>query len=183
MTILSAMSQALFGAFVLMTIMGAFLAVRRSVMIMHSVLGLAVCMLGIAGLYYFLGSMFMSMMQVLIYIGALCVVLVFGIMVSYTPAEIKRRYITGKHMPLALAAGFFAVVPMGVMVFNADFQVNKGIPSGDIAPLGKMLLYKYCMAFELISMILLIAIVGSIILSKGGHVGGDESEEGGDHAQ
>ena len=182
MTYLEAMSQALFVGFILLTVLGAYLAVRRSVMIMHSVLGLAVCMLGIAGLYYFLGSMFISMMQVLIYIGALCVVLVFGIMVSYTPAEIKRRYITGKHMPLALAAGFFAILPMGMLVYNTDFQVNKGIPVGDIGPLGKMLLYKYCMAFELISIILLIAMVGSIILARGGHVG-DGEDQGDEHAQ
>jgi NADH-quinone oxidoreductase subunit J len=119
--------------------------------------------------------MFLAMMQVLIYIGALCVVLVFGIMVSYTPSEIERRRITGKHMLLALTALILVALPMGILICNTDWQVSKAFPTGDIGPLGEMLLYKYCMAFELISVILLIGIVGSIILARGGHVADEEA--------
>jgi len=175
MNYLEHMSDALFVLFVIITVLGAYLAVRRSVMIMHSMLGLAVCMLGIAGLYFFLGSMFMAMMQVLIYVGALCVVLVFGIMISYTPNEIYRMGITGKHMPLALTACVFMSAPMGILIFNTDWKVSLEFPSPAIGPLGEMMLYKYCMAFELISVILLIGIVGSIILARGGHVTDDEA--------
>jgi NADH-quinone oxidoreductase subunit J len=175
MNYLAHLSDILFVLFVVITIMGAYLAVRRNILLMHSMLGLAVCMLGIAGLYFFLGSMFLAMMQVLIYIGAICVVLVFGIMISYTPSEINRRQITGKHMPLALTACGLLSAPMGVLIFNTEWKVSTVFPSGDIGPLGEMLLYKYCMAFELISVILLIGIVGSIILARGGHVTDDEA--------
>ena len=174
MIYLQTMSDVLFAAFLIMTVLGAYLAVSRVVLLMHTVLGLATCMLGISGLYFFLGSMFLAMMQVLIYIGALCVVLVFGIMVSYTPSRINRRGITGKHTPLALTACILVTIPLGILVFNTDWNVSSAIPSGDIGPLGEMLLYKYCMAFELISVILLIGIVGSIILARGGHVTDDE---------
>lgn len=175
MNILNFMSEILFSAFAIMTVLGACLAVRRVVMLMHTVLGLAVCMLGIAGLYFFLGSMFLSMMQVLIYIGALCVVLVFGIMISYTPTEINRMGITGKHMPLALAACILVSIPMGILITQSDWQISTAVPSGEIGPLGSMLLYQYCMAFELISVILLIGIVGSVILARGGHVTDDSA--------
>lgn len=174
MNYIQSLSDALFIAFAIMTVLGACLAVKRVVLLMHTVLGLAVCMLGISGLYFVLGSMFLAMVQVLIYVGALCVVLVFGIMVSYTPGEINRRRITGKHMPLALTACALVSAPMGVLVFNTKWQVMTAYPSGDIGPLGEMLLYKYCLAFELISVILLIGIVGSIILARGGHVADDE---------
>jgi NADH-quinone oxidoreductase subunit J len=173
MNILNALSEILFVAFAIMTVLGACLAVRRVVMLMHTVLGLAVCMMGIAGLYFFLGSMFLSMMQVLIYIGALCVVLVFGIMISYTPKEINRMGITGKHMYLALTACILVCIPMGILIIQSDWHAVTTVPSGEIGPLGSMLLYQYCMAFELISVILLIGIVGSIILSRGGHVADD----------
>lgn len=175
MSLLQILSEILFVAFALMTILGAYLAVRRSVLLMHTVLGLAVCMLGISGLYYQLGSMFLSMMQVLIYIGALCVVLVFGIMISYTPNEIYRMGITGKHMPLALAACILVCIPMGILVTRTDWNLTTAVPAGDIGPLGSMLLHEYCMAFELISVILLIGIVGSIILARGGHVADDSA--------
>ncbi len=175
MSYLQAMSEILFVAFAVMTVLGAYLAVRRSVLLMHTVLGLAVCMLGISGLYFFLGSMFMAMMQVLIYIGALCVVLVFGIMISYTPNEIYRMGITGKHMPLALAACILVCIPMGLLVTRVDWNVSTAVPAGDLEPMGTMLLYRYCMAFELISVILLIGIVGSIILARGGHVADEKA--------
>lgn len=170
MSFLQVLSEILFVSFAVMTVLGAFLAVRRSVLLMHTVLGLAVCMLGISGLYYHLGSMFLAMMQVLIYIGALCVVLVFGIMISYTPTEIYRMGITGKHMPLALAACILVCLPMGILIVQTDWNLTTAVPPEDIGPLGSMLLYQYCMAFELISVILLIGIVGSIILARGGHV-------------
>jgi len=175
MIFLETMADALFVAFIIMTILGAYLAVSRVVLLMHTVLGLAICMLGISGLYFFLGSMFLAMMQVLIYIGALCVVLVFGIMVSYTPNAIYKMGITGKHMPLALTACVLVSLPLGVLTFNTDWNPSTVFPSGDIGPLGEMLLYKYCMAFELISVILLIGIVGSIILARGGHVTDDQA--------
>ncbi|MFH2092556.1 MAG: NADH-quinone oxidoreductase subunit J [Pseudomonadota bacterium] len=175
MNYIQSMSDILFIAFALMTVLGAYIAVTRVVLLMHTVLGLALCMLGISGLYFFLGSMFMALMQVLIYIGALCVVLVFGIMVSYTPSEINRRRITGKHLPLALTACILVAAPMGLLVLNTQWRVSTAFPSGDIGPLGEMLLYKYCMAFELISVILLIGIVGSIILARGGHVTDEEA--------
>ena len=174
MTFVQIMSDSLFVSFILMTILGAYLTVSRVVLLMHVVLGLATCMLGIAGLYFFLGSMFLAMMQVLVYIGALCVVLVFGIMVSYTPDEIKQMRITGKHTTLALTACILVALPMGILIWKTDWHVTGAVPSGDLGPLGEMLLYKYCMAFELISVILLIGIVGSIILARGGHVTDDE---------
>lgn len=168
MTFVESMTDILFVSFAVMTVLGGWLAVRSNVLLMHAVLGLAVSMLGIAGLYFFLGSMFLAMMQVLIYVGALCVVLVFGIMISYTPDQIHEKGITGKHKPLALGACLLVSAPLGGLIYMTDFNGSKAIPSGDIGPLGEMLFYKYCMAFELISVILLIGIVGSIILARGG---------------
>lgn len=169
MTYLQAISEILFVMFMVMTALGAVLSVRGG-LLMHSVLGLAVCMLGIAGLYYFLGSMFMTLMQMLIYVGAICVVLVFGMMVSYTPRELREKRIRGRHLALALAACAGVTGLLGSLVVTAGWTVSPSVPGGAIEPLGEMLLYNYCLAFELISVILLIAIVGSIILARGGHV-------------
>lgn len=168
-------AEALFFVFVLLVLFGALLAVRTRVM-MHMVLGIAVCLLGVAGLYFYLGSMFLTLMQVLIYVGAICVVLVFGIMVGYTPSEAAAQKQWGKHPVLA-----------GSMVASAFGLMVVAIAGGGWAPaaekvgdfsleyIGVNLLYTYCLAFELISVVLLIAIIGAIILARGTREGDAES--------
>ena len=64
--------------------------------IIRSVSGLALCCIGLAGLYYFLNSPFLALMEILIYVGAVCVTIVFGVMLSETDEVLPERY---KHKP------------------------------------------------------------------------------------
>lgn len=158
----------LFFAFIVLTFFGSILAVRSKLLI-HSVLGLAVCFLGVAGLYFYLGSPFLSMMQILIYVGAICIVLVFGVMVGYTPTQIADKHLKGKNLVLAMFSCVAAFSMLATAIFRSKF-VPAAETSGDFSMrwLGKTLLYDYCLAFELISLVLLAAIIGSIILGQGG---------------
>lgn len=162
-------AEALFITFILLTLSGAWLAVKARIL-MHSVLGLAVCLLGVAGLYFYLGSMFLTMMQILIYMGAVCIVLVFGIMVGYTPRESAEKNTMGRNMVLGIAASGVAAVLLFAVAIGRTAWSNAAERTGDfsIEWIGKSLLLNYCLAFELISVVLLIAIVGSIILARGG---------------
>jgi len=161
-------AEILFFAFIVLVFFGGILTVKSKLLI-HSVLGLAVCMLGISGLYFYLGSPFLSMMQILIYVGAICIVLVFGIMVGYTPTQIADKHLKGKNMLLAISSGVVAFTLFGIGIFKSNFVAASG-KIGDFTMkwLGKSLMYDYCLAFELISVILLGAIVGAIILGQGG---------------
>jgi NADH-quinone oxidoreductase subunit J len=161
-------SEILFFAFIVLTFFGGILAVR-SKLIIHSVLGLAVCFLGVAGLYFYLDSPFLSMMQILIYVGAICIVLVFGVMVGYTPTQIAEKHLKGKNLILAILAGLSVFSLMAAVIFRSEF-VPAVKRTGDFSMewLGRSLLYDYCLAFELISLILLAAIVGAIIFGQGG---------------
>ncbi len=162
-------AEVLFMMFILLTVAGSFLAVKARVL-MHAVLGLAVCLLGVAGLYFYLGSMFLTMMQILIYMGAVCIVLVFGIMVGYTPRESAEKNNMGRNMLLALvSSGVTAFLLVAVVIGRTTWSEAVG-KTGDfsIEWIGENLLLRYCLAFELISVVLLIAIVGSIILARGG---------------
>ncbi len=162
-------AEIMFVAFILLTIMGSWLAVNGKVL-MHSVLGLAVSLLGVAGLYFYLGSMFLTLMQVMIYVGAVCIVLVFGIMVGYTPNETAEKTDLGRNMILGLvssgvAAFLLVAVAFGKTAWETTEQAGRNF---SIEWIGQNLLMKYCLAFELISVVLLIAIVGAIILARGG---------------
>src|SRR5215831_19708652 len=63
------------------TVLGALIA-ALSARIIRSVCGLAICCVGLAGLYYFLHSPFLALMEILIYVGAICVTIVFAVMLA-----------------------------------------------------------------------------------------------------
>lgn len=161
-------AEVLFLAFIVLVIGGSFIVLRTKVL-MHTVLGLAVTLLGVAGIYFYLGSMFLALMQILIYVGAICIVLVFGIMVGYTPTEVAVKNIREKRNVLlavsAAGAAFFLLIA-GVLKTEWTSAAAAG-RDFSAAHVGKSFLYEYCLAFELISVVLLVAIVGAIILARG----------------
>ncbi len=71
----------IFGLIVATTVIGALIA-ALSTRVIRGVCGLALCCLGLAGLYYFLRSPFLALMEILIYIGAVCITIVFAVMLA-----------------------------------------------------------------------------------------------------
>jgi NADH:ubiquinone oxidoreductase subunit 6 (subunit J) len=169
MTFYQSIAEGLFFAFIILVVLGSFITIQAK-MLMKSVLGLAVALLGVAGIYFYLGSMFLTLMQVLIYVGAICIVLVFGIMVGYTPTEVAEKAIKDwRNKFLAVMSAVTAFILILICVMKTHW-VPAATQNGDFSAvhLGHEFLYTYCLGFELISVILLIAIVGAIILAREG---------------
>lgn len=162
--------QALFGLALLTTVGGAILAVatRR---IIRSVCGLALCCLGLAGLYYFLESPFLTLMEILIYIGAVCVTIVFAVMLA-EPDELPP----GESRRAAWAWGATAAVLSVLLVAGLGWLVRRHpwpsppnrIRDGTLHDLGVALLTDYGFAFELISVVLVVAILGALLVARYG---------------
>lgn len=169
MTFYQSIAEGLFFAFIILVILGSLVTIRAK-MLMQTVLGLAVALLGVAGIYFYLGSMFLTLMQILIYVGAICIVLIFGIMVGYTPTEVAEKTIKDwRNKFLAVSSAVTAFFLVLVSIFKTDWIPAVAEDRNfSAAHLGKEFLYTYCLAFELISVILLIAIIGAIILARGG---------------
>lgn len=175
----SLVSECLFFAFLGITASGAIVAVRARIL-MHSVFGLAVCLLGTGGLYYYLGSIFLTMMQILVYVGAICILMVFGIMVGYTPNQVVENNLKGKHGLLAVLTALSGFMLIGTAIARSRGTWTKAQEmAGDYSlnHLGSRFLHEYCLAFELISVVLLAAIIGSIILATIKDDGGDDAAE------
>src|SRR5882724_7113796 len=106
-------ATAIFVLCLLTTGVGALIAVL-SLRLIRSVCGLAICCIGLAGLYYFLHSPFLALMEILIYVGAVCVTIVFAIMLA-EPDEPARDEKHGATIiwggtALAVTIGLFAAV-------------------------------------------------------------------------
>jgi NADH:ubiquinone oxidoreductase subunit 6 (subunit J) len=161
------LAEALYFCFILAIFGGAFVSLRARYL-MNSVLGLALALLGMAGLFYHLGSPFLALMQMLINIGAICVIIAFGIMVGPRPEqEAKKRATTKRHRFLAALSCLMVTLLLTVTLVGTRWQPAAArIGDFSLKHLGESLLYKYCMAFELISVVLLAAILGALIVSK-----------------
>ncbi len=167
MTPYTFLTEGIFVIFIIFIFAGGFIAVSARYL-MNAVLGLALSLLGVAGLYFRLGSPFLALMQTLIYVGAVCVIIAFGIMVGPRPKQVEEKRILGRRniilASLAAVAGFLL---LAATVIKAAW-VPAPTRSGDfsVAHLGENLLYQFCVPFELISVILLTAILGALIIAN-----------------
>ena len=162
------LSGLLFFAFLGITLAGALIATSARSLI-RSVAGLALCFLGVAGLYYYLNSPFVALMQILIYVGAICVTIIFAVMLaesSELKQVIRRNVLVG---PLAfLVSGLLVFALAGLAVRTEWLAAPCLINRGTVEDLGQSLLTTYSMSFELISVVLLVAVVGSLVLARQG---------------
>jgi len=148
--------------------LGAFIAVL-SARLIRSVCGLAICCLGLAGLYYFLHSPLLALMEILIYVGAVCVTIVFAVMLA-EPDEPAQDTRSGQPLVWGAVALLVSVVIFAALTrfgLHGDWpQAAAG--DGSIQAIGRALLTTYSLAFELISLALLVAILGALAIARTG---------------
>lgn len=149
------------------TIIGGFIACNADRLV-RGVAGLIVCFVGVAGLYYFLNSPFVAMMQILIYVGAVAVTISFAIMFA-APEESKKQ---GPSSPLSGPFGIITSALLfcgfALLVFRTEWPVYPKVNNGTVEEMGTLLLTEYSMVFELISIVLLIAIIGALVIARRG---------------
>jgi NADH:ubiquinone oxidoreductase subunit 6 (subunit J) len=160
----------IFAVFAVMAVTGALIAALTT-RVIRSVCGLALCCFGLAGLYYFLHSPLLALMEILIYVGAVCVTIVFAVMLAETdePARTEHGGAAAGWGMLALAtsgAAFWGILWLGL---RADWAPPAAHTSdGSVQAIGVALLTTYSMAFELISLVLLVAILGALVIARTG---------------
>ena len=162
------------GAFllaVLATVSGALLAVLSRRLI-RGVCGLALSSFGLAGLYYFLHSPFLALMEILIYVGAVCVTIIFALMLAEPdePMETEPRpagaWLWGAGALVIAGVVFWAIIRLGTS--HPWMPVTAPEKIGSLEEIGISLLTTYSLAFEAISLVLLIAILGALVIARYG---------------
>lgn len=132
-----------------------------------SAMFLVLTIVGLAGLFVLLHAFFLAAVQVLVYAGAVMVLFLFVIMLLDLKEEERRRI-----RVFGLVSGLVSVGAMVGLFLHAlaATRPGRGLPApaleGDPAPLGKLLFTEYLLPFEIVSVLLLVAIVGVILLSK-----------------
>ena len=132
-----------------------------------SAMFLVLTIISMAGLFVLLHAFFLAAVQVLVYAGAVMVLFLFVIMLLDLKEEERRKV-----KKLGLVAGLVSVSAIVAIFVRSLLATHPGkeltTPTavGDTATLGKMLFTNYLLPFEIVSILLLVAMVGVILLSK-----------------
>ncbi len=136
--------------------------------LVRAMLGLVVTFLGVAGMYLLMASPIMAFMQLLIYIGAISVLIFFAIMLVKNTSTGEEMHMPGLgQLFFALVAPLAALLLFGpVIALNAGRLGHGRLPlDTPLAELGEGLLSYYVLPFELISIVLLVAMAGGVLLA------------------
>ena len=153
----------LVAALILVSALGVMFARR----VVHAALALLPCLLGIAGLYAILAAHFLFAVQILIYAGAITVLILFAVMLLQR--ILGGGILGGSHNLLVgvLAAGTMLLALLAALL-TTDFGAREStdLGTGNVASLGQALLTREVLAFEAISIVILAAIVGAIVIAR-----------------
>ncbi|MDM5361325.1 NADH-quinone oxidoreductase subunit J [Peribacillus sp. ACCC06369] len=158
----------------LVAILGGVLLITLT-KVVHMVIALVFTFLSIAGIYMLLSAEFVAIVQILIYSGAITIVMLFGIMLTkHQESDEPVKGGWGRFSLLAAIAGFAVAVYLGI--YNLDIPVQPtALHEDNTKQIGIELFSKYVIPFEAMSVLLLVALVGAIVLAKKDDGEGDRS--------
>jgi NADH:ubiquinone oxidoreductase subunit 6 (subunit J) len=131
--------------------------------------GLFFTLVGVAGLYAFIGADFLAALQILIYVGGVLVLVIFGAMLTRRSSGTVRLRASGPPwVPLAGSLCMFLFLCTGIAKYdwNSVSTVAKREPGGLTRAIGEMLMTKYMLPFEVTSVALLAVIVAAAYLAR-----------------
>jgi NADH-quinone oxidoreductase subunit J len=157
-------------AFVLVGIatLGAALITVSTKQLVHAALWLVVALGGLAVEYLLLTAEFIAWVQVLIYVGSVVVLLLFGLMLTKAPIGRSPDADSGNRWTALVVAVASAGTLVWVVVdaFRATWINLDGAPQGSAKVTGQFLFQHWVLPFEALSVLLLAALVGAIVLSR-----------------
>lgn len=140
----------------------------------YCVLLLIMVMISIAGLYLMLDAQFVAIIQIVVYAGAIMVLFLFVIMLLNLSREEGGVFRIQKPLAIVLAALLFLPVAAIVMSYagggTAPPADGGGAGFGEVEQIGSLLFTKYLLPVEIAAVLLLIAIVGAVVLTRKGTV-------------
>jgi NADH-quinone oxidoreductase subunit J len=167
-------------AFVLigLVVLGSGLLVVTVQNLVHAALWLVVCLGGIAGEYLLLGAELVAWVQVLIYVGAIVVLLLFGLVLTRAPIgrtdELDVKFKLPAIVVAAAAAGVLVTVVIDAYR-KVWFDPLGAVPLGTNTANGAALFKYWVLPFETLSVLLLAALVGAIVISRRGAESEDDA--------
>ncbi len=173
------------GDTILFYVFGAVMIVASLLVIgqrspIYSVLLLIASFAALAGLYVLLDAPFLAVIQIIIYAGAIMVVFLFVVMLlnapyEQAPADVQRHWTAHGPRRIGVVLGLVLLVELGWSLWRAggaqELQAtaaagNNAAPLSSVREIGHLLYSQYGFAFEVTSVLIIVAMVGAVVLAK-----------------
>jgi NADH-quinone oxidoreductase subunit J len=146
--------------------LGAGAVVVFSRNIVHSAFALLFAFFGVAGLYVLLMADFLAITQLMIYVGGILVLVLFGVMLTSQVLDVQIKSGTIQTIPAVLAASALAGTLVGIF-WSTEWKTTSAPPMEvTAAKIGEMLLTSYLLPFEIASVVLLAALIGAAMIAR-----------------
>ncbi len=155
----------IFYLFAALIIVSGFLVVT-SKNIVHAAFYLLFTFFGVSGIYALLGADFISVVQIMVYVGGILVLILFGVMLTNKVTNVDIRTGTVKTLPAAIVIGIFAGALLAMMVKTGWYSNPGKIPETTLVVLGQTLITQYVLVFELLGILLLVALIGAASIAR-----------------
>ncbi len=146
---------------------GVMVIVRRNAV--HSAIALIVTLLSVAGLYLMLYAPFVAGVQIIVYAGGIMVLFLFVIMLVNIDRSMKERTFNKQWWVAIVAAVALGALFVSVFVKSKGLFPERGLPlaeESNTQQIGLYLYGNYMFAFEIASLLLLVAIIGAVVMAK-----------------
>ena len=155
----------IFYVFAVITVGSAAVVVLARSLI-YSAFALLFTFFGVAGLYVLLGADFLAATQLLIYVGGILVLLLFGVMLTHKIYELDLRSEVTQFLPGAIIwAGMLGLLV--ITIFRTRWKIGPGRPPAvTTAEIGRQFLGPYLLPFEAASVLLLVALIGAAMIVR-----------------
>ena len=134
--------------------------------LIYSALALLFTLSGVAGLYVFLWADFIAVTQILIYVGGILVLIIFGIMLTHRITNVRLSH---SSIQQGVGGTIVLVIFLGLtsMILKAPWYRATAVePQETVRQIGRLLMIDYLLPFEVASVLLLAALIGAALLSR-----------------
>jgi len=159
------MTEFVFWAVTSVTIISA-LGVVLSNQLIYSAISLLFTLFGIAGLYVFLWADFMTGIQLLVYVGGILTLIIFGIMLTNKISSARLSQ-TNMQQGIGSVVSLWLLIVLSLVISKTNwYSASSSEPASTVDKIGTLLMTKHLLAFEGISLLLLGALIGAAILAR-----------------
>ncbi len=163
-------TQIAFFLFAALTV-GSALFAATAKRIVHAAFALMATFFGVAGIYAVLGSDFLAVTQVIVYVGGILILIVFGVLLTDRVPDEYRAVKPRNWLPAVVAAGL-VFMALAAAATSAKWpkisSAALAAPTTTVEKIGRSLLTDYLIPFEFASVLLLVVLVGAARLARGG---------------
>ena len=159
------MAEMLFWLIAVLTIASAAMVVLNN-QLLYSAIALLFTLFGVAGLYIYLWADFIAGVQLLVYIGGINVLIIFGIMLTNRISSIRLSQTNVQQGGGGVVSFWLLILISMVITKTPWYQTTSAEPSSTVREVGTLLMTKYILPFEAISLLLLGALIGAALLSR-----------------